>query len=168
MAALPFVFLTNELHIISPGTLKNGQPPSTIQITKHFLKLHVEDMKQEFFAVKAMGSATAEEWLKGLDNRGKERKTDATRWERWEANGGVTRMCTTELHERRKKQIQNGSLLPVTTDLDSAQSASTTNGNIPVFQGHGESHQETPFPTQQNQLPQANHNSFRKRFLITP
>lgn len=30
-----------------------------------------------------MGSATAEEWLKGLDGRGSERRNDASRWENW-------------------------------------------------------------------------------------
>ncbi|KAH9217244.1 hypothetical protein DL95DRAFT_386749 [Leptodontidium sp. 2 PMI_412] len=39
-----------------------------------------------------MGSATAEEWLKGLEGRGRERKNDAARWERWEASGGIAKM----------------------------------------------------------------------------
>lgn len=40
-----------------------------------------------------MGVATAEEWLKGLDYRGKERRSDASRWENWAtSNGGLKQM----------------------------------------------------------------------------
>jgi hypothetical protein len=92
MAALPFVFLTNELHILSPATLQSGQHPPSIQITKQFFQTQVDEIKNEFESVKAMGTATAEEWVKGLDNRGKERKNDAARWERWEASGGLLKM----------------------------------------------------------------------------
>ncbi|EKD16297.1 f-box domain containing protein [Drepanopeziza brunnea f. sp. 'multigermtubi' MB_m1] len=92
MAALPFVFLTNELHLLSAATLQSGQHPPSIQITKFFFKVHVDEIKREFEDVKAMGSATAEEWLKGLDGRGKERRNDAARWERWELGGGMERL----------------------------------------------------------------------------
>jgi hypothetical protein len=91
MAALPFIFLTDDLHVISSATLQNGQTPAQIP-AKTFYKAHVEDMKIEFFKVKTMGSGTAEEWLKGLDAKGKERRNDALRWERWELTGGVRRM----------------------------------------------------------------------------
>ena len=101
MAALPFIFLTNECHVISPIALQQSQPPSNIQIGKYFFKPQVEDIKMEFFKVKSMGSGTAEEWLKGLDDRGKERKADASRWERWEAAGGVQRMRSDELAENQ-------------------------------------------------------------------
>ncbi|RAL66561.1 hypothetical protein DID88_006251 [Monilinia fructigena] len=44
-------------------------PPSTTQLTKYYFKKHVEAIKDEFESVKAMGSATIEEWLKGLEDR---------------------------------------------------------------------------------------------------
>jgi hypothetical protein len=91
MTALPFIFLTNELHVIPAATLQSG-PPTGIQISKYFFKPHIEDLKQEFDDVKNMGSAAAEEWIKGLEGRGRERRNDALRWERWEASGGVGRM----------------------------------------------------------------------------
>ncbi|KAK7719594.1 hypothetical protein SLS64_001771 [Diaporthe eres] len=53
---------------------------------------HVEALKQEFFSVKAMGAATVEEWLKGLEGRGHERRSDALRWENWTASGGLSQM----------------------------------------------------------------------------
>jgi len=46
-----------------------------------------------------MGTGTAEEWLKGLDERGKEKRADASRWERWESIGGVQRMQNSERTE---------------------------------------------------------------------
>jgi hypothetical protein len=92
MAALPFVFLTNDLHVVSSAILQQTQAPTHVQITKNFLKSHVDDIMSEFFKIKAMGSGTAEEWLKGLDERGKDKRNDAAKWERWEAAGGVQRM----------------------------------------------------------------------------
>ncbi|QSZ32752.1 hypothetical protein DSL72_002331 [Monilinia vaccinii-corymbosi] len=103
MPALPFIFLTNELHVIPATALQHGQPPSTIQITKYYFKNHIEAIKGEFESVKAMGSATIEEWLKGLEDRGKARRTDAARWERWEASGGVSRMKNLVQREHSKE-----------------------------------------------------------------
>jgi hypothetical protein len=96
MAALPFIFVTNDVHIISPATLQNAHASAHVQIAKTFFKPHVEDIKTEFFEIKAMGTGTAEEWLKGLDKRGKEKRNDAFKWERWEQTGGVQRMQTGE------------------------------------------------------------------------
>jgi hypothetical protein len=73
MAALPFVFITEDLHAISANLIQQGQQPPNIQITKYFFKPHIEDIKKEFFQVKAMGTGTAEEWFKGLDNTGREK-----------------------------------------------------------------------------------------------
>ncbi|KFZ07958.1 hypothetical protein V502_09638 [Pseudogymnoascus sp. VKM F-4520 (FW-2644)] len=92
MAALPFIFLTAELHVVASTTLQQGQPPTNMQIGKYFYKPHVEDIKQEFFKVKALGSGTAEEWIKGLETRGKDKRLDLARWERWESSGGLQRM----------------------------------------------------------------------------
>lgn len=93
MVALPFVFITQELQVISPVTVERGQAPPNTPLTKLYWSAHVEELKQEFFHVKAMGSATAEEWIKGLDGRGIERRNDATRWENWaNASGGLNHM----------------------------------------------------------------------------
>lgn len=92
MAALPFIFLTAELHVVASTTLQQGQLPTNMQIGKYFYKPHVEEIKQEFFKVKALGSGTAEEWIKGLETRGKDKRLDLVRWERWESSGGLQRM----------------------------------------------------------------------------
>lgn len=114
MSALPFVFLTTELHIVASTTLQQGQPPTNMQINKYFLKSHVDEIKQEFFKVKSMGSGTAEEWIKGLDNRGKEKRFDLARWERWEASGGLQRMRSEDPAEIQENVAKAESQIPAT------------------------------------------------------
>lgn len=96
MTALPFIFLTNELHVLSPTTLQNEQHPPSVQITKRFSNQQIQALKQEFEDVKVLGTATVEEWLKGLDSKGREVRNDAARWERWESSGGIERMRISE------------------------------------------------------------------------
>lgn len=110
--ALPFIFLTDENHIVSHASLQNGLPPN-IQIAKYFFKPHIEDMKVEFFKAKDMGAAAAEEWIKGLEDLGKDRRNDAVRWERWEAIGGVQRMHAIEPSERALQRQLN--IIPSST-----------------------------------------------------
>ncbi|KAJ4424786.1 hypothetical protein N0V82_000505 [Gnomoniopsis sp. IMI 355080] len=94
-AALPFVFVTRELHAISPATVERGQNPAIGQLTKLYWSAHVEDLEREFVSTKAMGTATVEEWLKGLNGRGAERRNDAARWEKWATvNDGLRQMRT--------------------------------------------------------------------------
>ncbi|TVY75595.1 hypothetical protein LSUE1_G008463 [Lachnellula suecica] len=128
MAALPFVFLTNELHVLPPSTLQSGHHPPTIQITKRFYNSQIEEIKKEFDNVKALGSATAEEWLKGLDERGKEKRNDAARWERWDLVGGVANMRKV-YHETPKPEGQNGGVLSIKAKTGSP----AINGINPVF-----------------------------------
>lgn len=131
LAALPFIFLTNELHAIPSSTLQSGQQqPTGIQVTKHYFTSQIEAIKAKFEEVKALGSATAEEWLKGLDGQGQEKKNDAARWERWELQGGVTRM-------RNLEAIEAASRLLRTATARSAFTSSTTNSNLPMLQTNG-------------------------------
>jgi hypothetical protein len=116
MAALPFIFLTNEMHVIPISTLQTGQQPTNTKITKHYYKYHIDEIKREFEDVKALGSATAEEWLKGLEGRGKERRDDAARWERWEAVGGISKMremrTSEALKEKPSDNLTTTSVIP--------------------------------------------------------
>jgi len=157
ITALPFIFLTNELHVIPLATLQNGQPTG-IQITKRFFNPHIEDIKREFDDVKAMGSATAEEWIKGLEGRGRERRNDAVRWERWEASGGVTRM-----HHIGANGIQNPERQSSTHSLSTTlvAPAPATNGHISMYHGHNGIQHSNPFqPPQATQLPLPSHSAF--------
>ncbi|KAI1459417.1 hypothetical protein F4805DRAFT_421500 [Annulohypoxylon moriforme] len=94
ISALPFVLITHEMHMISPDMLQKGLVQPDLQVTKIYLPEQIERLKQEFLSVKSMGGATAEEWLKGLETRGKELLNDLMRWEKWMSSGGVTQMRT--------------------------------------------------------------------------
>ena len=158
MAALPFIFSTNELHVISPATLQGGQHPPTIQITKLYSNEHVEELRQEFERVKALGSATAEEWIKGLDGRGKERRNDAARWDRWETSAGVMLMRKLGRVEDRNLERQHFSDNGIPGIPPSA-----VNGNGQFYQKVNLQPQVAPLPsTQSSQLPKLSQNAFRK------
>ncbi|KAK4188344.1 hypothetical protein QBC35DRAFT_473642 [Podospora australis] len=90
--ALPFVFLTQELDVLSASMIEQDQLPAGGQVTKRFFSAHVKALEQEFLAVKDMGAGTVAEWLKGLPGRGNDARHDASKWEKWEISGGVAKM----------------------------------------------------------------------------
>lgn len=91
------MFLTPENHVIPPCVLASD--PLETPPVKVFWHEHVENIKAEFEATKAFGSAAAEEWVKGLEAEGKHSLADASRWERWFLSGGVDEMRRTALNE---------------------------------------------------------------------
>ncbi|KAK3695235.1 hypothetical protein B0T22DRAFT_374081 [Podospora appendiculata] len=91
--ALPFVFLTQELHVLTPSTLEQGQLPADLQLTKLFSSADVRALEQEFLSAKDMGPGTVDEWLKGLAGRGNDMRHESSKWEKWESAGGVAKMC---------------------------------------------------------------------------
>lgn len=92
LPALPVVFLTEKLGIIPPQLIQAGTTSSQSPVTKVFWPDHLQKIKSEFEGVKLLGSAAAEEWLKGLEIRGKQALADASRWEKWDLSGGVYQM----------------------------------------------------------------------------
>ncbi|PNP80271.1 hypothetical protein FNYG_06347 [Fusarium nygamai] len=89
LPALPPVLVDADMHVIHPRAIQAGTVPPHIQVTKIFWSEHVEQIKLEFENVKALGSAAAEEWIKGLEIRGKQALADASRWEKWASTGGM-------------------------------------------------------------------------------
>ncbi|KAI9846517.1 MAG: hypothetical protein M1837_003938 [Sclerophora amabilis] len=90
LVALPFVFLSPLTHVVTPFALQNSTHPPQFQMTKHFLKTDIGDLKDQFDEVKLLGPAAAEGWFKGLAEMGKERLQESARWERWVSSGGLT------------------------------------------------------------------------------
>ena len=135
LAALPVLYFSNELHIIPQATVKNPQhqAPPTIRITKTYFKPHVLEIKREYLEVKTLGSATAEEWVKGLEDRGAERRNDAARWDKWESSGGVLRM---RLSDKDFAETKRTSLLGSGIVSASSNHPILTNGQTPAFQNH--------------------------------
>ena len=91
--AIPFAFVSKDNHYIAHNLLKNQTPPN-LQMTKHFYKPSVENVMRRFENAKALGAATAEEWIKGLSSQGQERLEDIIRWEQWESKGGLKKVNT--------------------------------------------------------------------------
>lgn len=81
--------------------LQSATPPPDVEISKYYYKKHVDDITQELNDALSLGSAAAEEWLKGLDAKGKERMKAAENWERWEIRD----------QEERKRPTSAGSML---------------------------------------------------------
>ncbi|TVY29786.1 hypothetical protein LHYA1_G002050 [Lachnellula hyalina] len=117
---------------------------NSTKIAKRYSNSHIEDIKQEFDNVKALGSATAEEWLKGLDERGKERKSDAARWERYESMGGVTNMRKVH-HETPKPEGQNSNLIAAGIAKPIFHATNGNNKGFPL-QPTNPGQQTRPFP----------------------
>ncbi|KAI1304739.1 hypothetical protein F5Y03DRAFT_166669 [Xylaria venustula] len=92
ISALPFIFINDRMQIISSAMLQTRPGNLESSITKVFLLSHVATIREEFASAKAMGEATAEEWLKGLEGRGKEHLVDSLRWEKFEMSGGLDRI----------------------------------------------------------------------------
>ncbi|KAI0966982.1 hypothetical protein F4678DRAFT_264419 [Xylaria arbuscula] len=90
--ALPFIFISDNMQIISSAMLQARLGNLELSITKAFFSSHVATIQEEFASAKAMGEATAEEWLKGLEGRGKEHLVDSLRWEKFEMFGGLVRI----------------------------------------------------------------------------
>lgn len=97
LPALPFVLITSDLQVFSAGALGKGFALGDVSLTKIFLTKQVEDLKDEFLSVKDLGAGATEEWLKGLEARGKEQRLDTDRWEKWESNGGLHQLWESQL-----------------------------------------------------------------------
>lgn len=62
-----------------------------MDLVKRFYKPHLQQIQRRLVDVRELGTASAEEWGKGLGEEGLERTNDAQRWEQWEAKGGLKR-----------------------------------------------------------------------------
>lgn len=67
-------------------------PPSTLQLVKRYYKVHIDEIRNRLNDARELGIPSAEEWFKGLEMEGKERREDVVRWEQWEAKGGLKKV----------------------------------------------------------------------------
>ena len=88
--AMSYAFVSQSDQYVASIALRNVAPPP--DLAKHFYKPQVEEIKRRLNHVQDLGPGSAEEWMKGLDTEGKERASDATRWELWEAKGGLKKV----------------------------------------------------------------------------
>lgn len=130
LPALPFAFLTQSMHLVLSTTLRSNSPPAGLQLTKFFFKPHIDALKQKFEDVKALGPAAAEEWVKGLEQGGRDKLSDAARWEQWEANAGFQTLREPPESNHPGPQLAAQTVPKATTDYGSERSTSVPNGPI--------------------------------------
>ncbi|KAI5462998.1 hypothetical protein BGZ63DRAFT_402344 [Mariannaea sp. PMI_226] len=95
LSALPPVVITKEGHIIPGRGLRVGDSYLPHGWTRLFWPNQVEAITQEYEAVHTLGPAAAEEWMKGLTDRGHRTIADGARWENWNlTSSGVGFMRT--------------------------------------------------------------------------
>ncbi|KAI1350182.1 hypothetical protein F5Y01DRAFT_305580 [Xylaria sp. FL0043] len=141
--ALPFVFISDDKHIIPSAMVQTGQATLELSVTKVFLSSHVTTIHEEFSSVRAMGEATAEEWLKGLEGRGKELRADSLRWEKFEISGGLISMqqrlsfdkprAAAKINEAAKGPVTLTAVSSVETRGEPHQLSSSLNTTEPPF-----------------------------------
>lgn len=78
--------------MVSPSLMSVESNEEMPQTTKVFWAPHIETAKAELQQVQGLGAAAVEEWLKGLEARGKDARQDASRWEKWALTGGLLHM----------------------------------------------------------------------------
>ncbi|KAK0881234.1 hypothetical protein LTR87_004966 [Friedmanniomyces endolithicus] len=82
---LAYAFRTPDLHFVPE--VQRQQPggiPSHLRVAKVYYKPHVQDILEEHDEIQGFGDGAAAEWQKGLATKGKDKMTEAARWERWE------------------------------------------------------------------------------------
>ena len=148
LPALPCAFVSQTENFVTSAALRNTTPPSDIQLVKHYYKPHVDQIKSQFRDARELGSASAEEWVKGLESIGREKCIDAARWELWEAKGGLRKI---NLPPKSKAGSSTARPAPPTTtpSTNSTTRTSTANGaqsNILVTSSDPTENADVSFP----------------------
>ncbi|KZL88121.1 f-box domain containing protein [Colletotrichum incanum] len=89
---LAHVVVTSELQVVPPIAVASVAIHEIPETTKLYSVSSIESAKKELRAAQDLGTAAVEEWLKGLEARGKELRSDSSRWERWTVAGGLVLM----------------------------------------------------------------------------
>jgi hypothetical protein len=92
LPALPIAFVTQHNNYVLSTTVKKQDCPSDIQIHKLYYKPHIRDIQERYKVAKDLGPGSTEEWLKGLEEEGRERILRITIWEQWDQKGGLRKV----------------------------------------------------------------------------
>lgn len=84
---LPYAFRTPDGHFVPDHVRQssNGVPTQT-RLQKTFYRKDVDSITAEVDEVNSFGDGAADEWRKGMTQRGKDAMADSSRWERWEGS----------------------------------------------------------------------------------
>ena len=97
---LPYAFRTPDGHFV-PDHIRqspNGMPAQT-RLQKTFHRKDVDNITAEVDEVNSFGDGAADEWRKGMTQRGKDAMADSSRWERWEGTLPLGKMPAEVLRE---------------------------------------------------------------------
>lgn len=133
--ALSFALFTPKMHIIPSVIIRTGQTPPGLAMTKYYYKEHINLMRRKFEEVKALGSAAVEEWIKGLEDNGRDKIANASRWEQWEASGGLQALgqngkSGSGSDSYRMSPIKSGYKTSSCVDSNSGSTTPSVNGNL--------------------------------------
>ena len=90
---------------------------------------------RRFQDAKALGAASAEEWIKGLASQGQERLEDIIRWEQWESKGGLKK-----IKSRHPKPIYSGPLPVSKKTIPNVKDESHSDRSTPQSMGSSTRH----------------------------
>ena len=130
MQGLPFAFFTPSLNYVTSLALRNAAIPANLQLTKYYFQPQVAALQEEMDHARSLGFGAADEWHKGLEAAGKEKLADSSRWEQWEASGGL------QVQSAKLSTVPTTAAPSHSTSMDTSTVSSHTNGtfsnNFPV------------------------------------
>ncbi|KAK5071489.1 hypothetical protein LTR64_004733 [Lithohypha guttulata] len=88
LPGLPFALFDQFMNYI-PHTLVRESVPLGLTPQKYYLISDIESFQEELREARSLALAAAEEWLKGLSDKGRASQADAARFENWERAGGL-------------------------------------------------------------------------------
>jgi len=97
---LPYAFRTPDGHFV-PDHIRqspNGVP-AQFRLQKTFYRKDVDNITAEVDEVNSFGDGAADEWRKGMTQRGKDAMADSSRWERWEGTMQLGKVLAEVLRE---------------------------------------------------------------------
>ncbi|KAI4281101.1 MAG: hypothetical protein L6R38_003933 [Xanthoria sp. 2 TBL-2021] len=90
--AIPFALVSKSMNYIPKALSRESTMPPSLELVKRFYKPHIQQIRRQLVDVQELGTASTDEWSKGLDEEGHNRMDDAQRWEQWEAKGGLKKV----------------------------------------------------------------------------
>ncbi|KAH6895158.1 hypothetical protein B0T10DRAFT_208709 [Thelonectria olida] len=103
-------YITEDGHYVPKGA--NGE----LSTSPAFWSGQMEELKFEYESAMSLSPGAAEEWVKGLGNRGKKAMFNVAHWEKWDMDSGVHLMRTNpdlgSLHPQRVQMAASGPLSP--------------------------------------------------------
>lgn len=89
LPGLPYAYFTNGLNFVTSVALRATSPPLGLDLTRYYLQSQVDQLKLEMDHAVSLGRPAAAEWIKSLDDIGRQKMEDSKRFEHWEDIGGL-------------------------------------------------------------------------------